>query len=325
VVDVTVRLILVGNRGDGAKGEGYDRACNVFYEAGAEIVDRLPLDRLDELPAWIDCPPAERPVVVAAGGDGTIGSVADRLADTEAVLGILPLGTSNDVARSLAIPLDITSAAHLILAGESSKIDVGAFIDADERRHIFVHAAALGLNVRFARLATDRSFRARLGPFTYLVAGALALRRFQPFEVTLTVDESRTPLRLLHLSVINAPVFGGRLELAIPGSEVDDRRLDVLAVENMPVRRLIAGGFAMLRGRRGPRRGVRILHVRHLHVHADTPLDVTTDGEMAGAIPGDFRLCTQTLSVITPRHFHDSDRAHNPPGEPGAGGDSPED
>jgi len=120
--------------------------------------------------------------------------------------------------------------------------------------------------------------------------------------------------------VINAPVFGGRLELAMPGSEVDDQRLDVLAVESMPVRRLIAGGFAMLRGRRGPRRGVRIMHVRHLQVHADRPLGVTTDGEIAGTIPGDFRLCTQMLTVITPRHFRDSDRPHDPPAESGAGG-----
>jgi YegS/Rv2252/BmrU family lipid kinase len=300
---LSTRLLVVGDRKDGPKGEAYDRACAEFTTSGAEIVARVPLDRLDDLTRWLHGTAEERPVFVAAGGDGTIGSIAGFLANTDAVLGILPLGTSNDVARSLEIPMDVVEAARLIVHGKTARIDVGEFVAEDDGRHIFVHAAALGLNVEFAQLATDRSFRSKLGPFTYVVALALALRKFKPFDIEMTFGNERLELRLLHLSVINAPVFGGMLELTIPGSEVDDRRLDVLAIEQMPFRLLLRDSLSMLRNRRGPRRGIRMMHLREVRIHSKVPLDVTIDGEIAGRVPGNFRLSAEALTVITPRSF----------------------
>ena len=183
--------VLVGTRKEGPKGRAYDRARELMARAGMEMVDVIPIAELDRVRQWVHRPKDVRPLIVAAGGDGTIGSVANYLVGTDAVLGILPLGTSNDVARSLEIPLDIPQAVRLLVAGKVATIDVGEFVAEGQERRTFVHAAAIGLNVRFARMATQKSMRARFGPFTYVVAALLAIRHFDPFTIELEHEGGR--------------------------------------------------------------------------------------------------------------------------------------
>src|SRR5712691_13229250 len=170
-----------------------------------------------------------------------------------------------------------------------------------------MHAAAFGLNVAFARIATQASFRKRLRKLTYALAGLLAMHRPRPFDCELHLDDGPLRLKLLHLSIINAPVFGGFFGLRVPGSDVDDRRLDVVAIEDMPVPRLLMAGLGLALGRAHAIRGLRTFHVRRLHVHAATPLAVSLDGELSAQIPGDFVVAADALRVITPRHFVDVD------------------
>src|SRR3712207_3950820 len=80
--------------------------------AGVRVVAELDLADRHHVRGWLSLPPAERPVVVAAGGDGTVGAVAELLAGTDGVLGILPLGTNNNVARSLGIPSRVEDAVR---------------------------------------------------------------------------------------------------------------------------------------------------------------------------------------------------------------------
>ncbi len=114
-------------------------------------------------------------------------------------------------------------------------------------------------------------------------------------------------MHLLHLSIINAPVFGGPLGLRLAGSSVDDRRLDVLAIEDAPLPRLLATMIPVLFMARPRVGGVRLYHVRRLHVHVEQPLDVGLDGEVAGRLPSDFALAPESLRVVTGRGFEDMD------------------
>lgn len=274
---------------------------------GVEILDRVPVRELDRLHDWVRRPMAERAVIVVAGGDGTVGAVVDYLVNREAVLAILPLGTSNDVARSFKIPMQIEAAVHVLVAGKVATVDAGEFVAQDRRSDFFMHAAAIGLNVAFARIATQASFRKRLGKLTYALAGLLAMHRRQPFDCELHLDKGPVRLKLFHLSIINAPVFGGLFGLRVPGSDVDDRRLDIVAIEDMPLSRLVVAGVRLALGRAHAIRGLRTFHVRRLHVHADTPLAVSLDGEVSAQIPGDFVVAADALRIITPRHFVDVD------------------
>jgi YegS/Rv2252/BmrU family lipid kinase len=231
--------------------------------------------------------------------------VADCLANTDHVLGVLPLGTSNDFARTLGIPVDPAQAAALLVEGKVSTIDLGRFVPVGQQPQHFVHAATVGLNANFARIATQGKVRDRLGRFTYLLAAGHAMRSRPAFRCELRFPNRTEKLTLTQLSIINAPVFGGPLRLHVPASNPDDRLLDVLAVENVSPGRMLLSGLAMLV--RSPHRvpGIRIWHAGRLHAHADEPLEVTLDGELLGALPGDFEVAGEALNVITPLAFVD--------------------
>ena len=290
---------------DAGGSRGLDAARAAMQSHGIRVTAQLDIRRLDELPALTG--DGEARLVVAAGGDGTVGGVADRLANSAAVLGILPLGTSNDFARSLGIPASPQRAAALLAIGKISTVDLGRLqVPGQPARH-FAHAATVGMNVSFARLATRASMRARLGRFTYLAAAASAFRERSTFDCELHHGGQAEKLTLTQLSVINAPVFGGALGLSVPGSNPDDRLLDVLAIGDIPARRmLLAVLFLLLRIRR-PVAGIRALHVTSLHVHTEQPLDVSLDGEVAANLPGEFDVAGEALRIITPQDFEDID------------------
>ena len=78
--------------------------------------------------------------IVAGGGDGTINAVASTLVGSNIALGVLPLGTLNHFAKDLNIPLELEAAAHNIIAGHASQIDVG-----EVNGRIFLNNSSLGL------------------------------------------------------------------------------------------------------------------------------------------------------------------------------------
>jgi len=302
-------VVLVESPHAGRAGKGLQRAHTALARAGLDVRETIPIGELERLRPWLASPTGACPLIVAAGGDGTVGAVADALAHSDAVLGILPLGTSNDVARSLDIPLDIDAAVRLLADGAVSTVDLGRFVAPDAPPRHFIHAAALGLNVAFARVATRASVRKRLGRLTYMVAASALLRHREAFPCALYLDGADRPiaLSLTHLSVMNAPVFGGFFGLRLRGSDVDDRRLDVLAIEDVPLSRLVVAALLIFL-RRSPRvGGVHVYHARRLRVHVDEPLEVSLDGEIAARVPGDFVLAGEALRVVTGPRFVDKD------------------
>src|SRR5690348_5244498 len=109
----------------------YEDANRALAEVGIEVVRELKVHEKADLAELVAMPSAQRPLVVAAGGDGTVGAAADELAGTGAMLAILPLGTSNDVARSLAISPDPVTAARQLPDGVVRAIDAGQVVVAD--------------------------------------------------------------------------------------------------------------------------------------------------------------------------------------------------
>ena len=181
--------------------------------AGVTVGDEISIGELYGLkPQGVAWRTAGYRAVIAAGGDGTVGTVATHVAGSDLPLGILPLGTANDVARSLHIPLDLPAAIATLVQGQVVAVDAGQVrpglsrpralvVDPVERVEVlptpgaeeptpeegvyFLHAASLGLHAEFARLATDINVRRRWGPLTYAVAVAGSLLRLRVIPVTL--------------------------------------------------------------------------------------------------------------------------------------------
>lgn len=254
----------------------------LLEEAGVEVGEVVQVSELDHrLPQGAVWRKRGCAAVVVAGGDGTLGAVATQVAGTSLPLGILPMGTSNDVARSLDIPLNLAAACRVIATGVPVEVDAGQTLPAmtqpgalgaeprdtvetdtseDERAALaahgayFMHALTLGLNVSFARLATDVARRQRWGTLTYAASAIEALTQFQPVPVQLRLmgvrtlepngewredDEQRVlDCRVIQVAIINTPVFGGGMNLRLPRVEAYDRLLDFLILDALDPLRL---------------------------------------------------------------------------------------
>jgi len=237
------------------------------------------------------------PLVIAAGGDGTVGTVAGIVAGTDTVLGILPLGTLNHFARDLGIPVDLDEAVALIATGRPQKVDV-----AEVNGRTFINNSAIGL---YPLMVLDRDAqRRRLGRSKWLalvVASIRTLARFGHQRLALTINDrpavADTPL----LFVGNNDY---KLDLPNAGSRetLNDARLCVLVMRSKS-----RGGFlgATARALLGRTRGndmVRLDGVSTLRVDSRrSSLPVALDGETNYMKPPlDYRIRPGALNVIAP-------------------------
>jgi diacylglycerol kinase (ATP) len=167
--------------------------------------------------------------VIAAGGDGTVHAVVNGLADQfeRARLGVLPAGSANDFARTLAMPLDLGEAMAAIETGHETRVDVVQARTAAGDQRYFINAATGGFSTLMGQKLDDQT-KSRFGGWAYLVAGLKALPEAPRYEVTLTVDGQTLVAEAGAVVVANGRSAGG-LEL-VPDADPGDGVVDVLLV-----------------------------------------------------------------------------------------------
>lgn len=212
------------------------------------------------------------PLVVAAGGDGTVNEVVQALVGSETALGVLPIGSGNDFARACGIPQDLTEAARRLSGAATRALDVGRV-----GNRYFINSLGMGID---GQIAWDyRRMRFLKGEVGYLIATVLEVVRFRSVRMELAADGWRFSARLLATSVMNGPYAGGGFYLA-PQARPDDGRLDVVAIGNYP--RLVRF-YVLPKTRDGSYlnlRRVRLQHAKRLTIKAERPLPVHMDGEL---------------------------------------------
>lgn len=281
-----------------AAREALSRAGVVLLEAGAVDAGAIEARVQAALAAG-----ARR--VVVGGGDGTLSAAAAVLAGTGAALGVLPLGTANDFARTLRIPADLGAAARVIARGRVRRVDVGW-----AGRRAFLNAASVGASSELTRRLDD-GLKRRAGTLAYPVAGAAAAGQ-PPFRVRLEVDGRAEELDALQVVVGNGRYHGGG-RLIAPRARADDHLLDVyvLAAASSPGAprlrdrlRDLAGlaryALLLLRGRHLEHPDVLHVRARRASLWTDPPLEIDADGELAGSTPVEFRVAPGDLAVLAP-------------------------
>src|ERR1051325_157929 len=136
----SIKIIVSAGAGRGNNRELCDRLTTIFNENQTEIDLSLAHSGGEVRELARDAAHSAHKVIVAAGGDGTVNSVASAVVESDKILGILPLGTLNHFARDLKIPFDLEAAAKTIVAGHVTRIDV-----AEVNNRIFVNNSSLGL------------------------------------------------------------------------------------------------------------------------------------------------------------------------------------
>lgn len=270
------------------------------------------------------CEALERGVrrVLIGGGDGTLNGVARHLLGRDVTLGVLPLGTGNDFARSLGIPSSLEEACDVIAAGYTARVDVGL---ADGR--IFLNAASLGLTAAIARRLTPELKR-RAGRLAYPVAAIAEIREHRPFHVRMTTDRGEE----LELDVLQLVVGNGRYHgagnIVAPEATLDDRRLDAytiaapsfeLGLEGTGLGRmrdlstLARVALSLRRGEHVSHPAVTAVRSSRLDVEAEPPQDVNADGELIGHTPMRFEIAPAALRVYVPARSEERPAAGEAP------------
>jgi diacylglycerol kinase (ATP) len=242
-------------------------------------------------------------IVVACGGDGTVGDVvrgiwqaashqATRQQTDAPMLGILPLGTGNDVARNLNIPLDVESACRVLLAGKLRRVDLGMANGVP-----FINNAGAGFDAQVMS-AMNSSIRFLTGRPAFLLAILKTLPTFQPFSLTVSSDgdQPRT-LEAMMIAVLNGPVFAAGLRAA-PLARVDDGLLDVMIVRAISKWRLLPLVLRVFCGRHAGHSAIEIRQARTLTIDTTPAQPVNIDGDVRGQTPLNIQLLPQALRVL---------------------------
>jgi diacylglycerol kinase (ATP) len=238
--------------------------------------------------------------IVAVGGDGTWGGVANGILQSGAAdrvsLGLVPGGTGCDLAKSLGIPQrDVAGCARIVREGFIRAIDVGRIED-----RYFVNVAGFGFDI--AVIEDSREVRWLRGSLLYVYCALRQMRRFPGFPVSLAVDggpERRS--EMLMLVFANAKVFGGGFQIA-PDADLADGRVDAVAFANMPLRRRLSIMVKLLRGTHRSDPAVEAVQGRTFRLRFDAPPAYETDGEWNRARSAELTVETlpAALRVLVP-------------------------
>jgi len=234
--------------------------------------------------------------VVVLSGDGMIGAVADVLREIPgAVLGVLPGGRGNDLARVLAISQDPLQACTTIAQGVPRAMDVG-----EVNGRAFVGIASVGFDSDANRIANEAP--SWLGNLVYVYGALRALIAWRPaqFEIELDPPGERVDVTAYTIGACNSRAYGGGMRAA-PEALLDDGLLDVVVLESVSkvafVTKILPKVFS---GKHMQEPGVRVWRAREISISADRPFAMYADGDPIGELPVRVRALTGAVQVLVP-------------------------
>ena len=247
-----------------------------------------------------------RKLVIAAGGDGTVAETGHGLAGSGTVLGIMPLGSIMNTARTLCIPRDLEGAARVIAGGRVLAMDLGCIrmgAAGAQREANFLEAGGVGLAAGLFGYF-DRLDSGRVRPKGVLRGAVRFLRGLGTPRLVVEADGRRFQVRSPMVTVSNGPFVGAAYALS-PEAKIDDGLLDVVIFREAGVLRVLLHLALVAGGRRRPAPPrAQVLRVRRITIttrRRRRPLPVHADGLAAGATPAEFEVMPAALKVLVGR------------------------
>lgn len=231
--------------------------------------------------------------VITLGGDGLAGCAAGALREVpDAVLGILPGGRGNDIARYLGIPGDSALAAAALASGVVRTMDLG-----DVGGRTFVGVASTGFDAVANRIANAAPRVLGRGVYAYGAIGALA--RWKPEQFSLELDGRPLDYSGYSVAVANTGMYGGGMRIA-PGAAIDDGLLDVITIADMPRARYLRLLPTVFTGAHVERPEVNVHRAREVRISCERSTAMYADGDPIGRLPVTIRAVPAAVRVILP-------------------------
>jgi YegS/Rv2252/BmrU family lipid kinase len=232
-------------------------------------------------------------LVIVCGGDGSVSSAAIAAMESGLPMGIIPMGTANDLARTLDIPTDLLQAADVIVRGETRLIDVGTV-----NGHAFINVASIGLSSELAQ-GLDPALKKRFGRLGYALAALRVLTRAAPFEARITEKGTANEVETYQIAIGNGRHYGGG-NVVEETAEIDDGHLDLYSLEVTNLWKLALMLRSFRSGTHGAWREVRTARCIEFDIETKRPMPVNTDGEIVTATPAHFKVHPRAISVFAP-------------------------
>jgi diacylglycerol kinase (ATP) len=236
-------------------------------------------------------------LIVAAGGDGTLNEIVNALGEKHSAVrvGLIPLGTGNDFARTLGLPTDVDEAIDLVRAGRMRKIDL-VRVTSDQVRY-FVNVSAGGFSGLVDEKLTPK-MKKTWGPLAYLRGAAAALPELRAYRTTLSLDNTES----LKLSLYNVVIANGRYvaggRLIAPEASIDDGLLDIVLIQerSAPELALLAAQVAL--GNHLSSDAIVFRRAAKVTVNSRPGMWFNVDGELVGNQPAVFEVIPRALQFV---------------------------
>lgn len=280
--------------------------CYTTKERGAGVIAR------EAVAAGVE-------VVLVGGGDGTVSEVARELVHKPATLGILPIGTFNNIARSIGVLAELSVATSIIAAGQVREIDVGLANDT----HYFFEAAGAGLDATLFPVGEE----IKSGRWTRIVEAVRLALQYEPQPFTITFDRPLSEVlpaasqarmskgalagktirrNALVVVAANGPYYGSRFTVAA-GARLRDGRLTLSIYRRFSKWELLRHFQSISRGRRRYSPKIETFTAKEIELASPKSVAVHIDGQPFGTTPVRLRTLPGALRVFAPEHSVASD------------------
>jgi len=232
--------------------------------------------------------------VIICGGDGTVHEVMQGLVNTDVVLGIIPLGTGNDLGRTLGIKKDIPFACSVIEKGQEKRIDV-ARVNGD---NFFAGVGAMGFDSEVAALAEQfKSFAPGILIYILAILAKLLTYKFKRLKLRFNDEEYNGEVLLAAFG--NSRFYGGGIKIT-PQAKIDDGILDLCVIKRLSKLKLLFFLPTVYKGNHIHFPEVNLYRAKKIAVESDTLLNLYGDGEFVSHTPLSIEVIPQALKVIVP-------------------------
>ena len=298
--DKSVRVKLIANPGAGdvlKSASNLEEVTTYLVQAGLDVDVALAKPKKEAVPIARRAADEGFDVIIAMGGDGTIGAVIRGMAGSKSRLGIIPAGHSNDLAASLGIPLDLKQACDLIASGHTRKVDLGVINTKERKDFYFNQVAAVGLT---ATLYPQVS-KVPNGRYLDLIEAVKTVFNFKSKPIVkLTLDdESKVEVETMLVTIVNTPVTGIR-NLVAPEASMEDGLLDIAVYPGFTKAELINYFVRTLNENDVPDGRIQRYRARKIKIKTIPDLDISGEGIIVGRGKAVIEVKPKALRIIAP-------------------------
>jgi diacylglycerol kinase (ATP) len=290
---MTKQALLLINRQARLGHNKFAQVVEILHKLDFELLT-VPVKSSSQLSSMVRQHAKNIDLVIVGGGDGTLNAVVDSLVEMQLPLGILPLGTANDLARTLSIPSSIVEACEIIAAGNIKYIDLGCV-----NGKYFFNVSSLGLSVKITQ-NLSHGLKRRWGILAYALSAIKVIGQTRPFSAEIRLGGESIKVKTIQIAIGNGRYYGGGIPIA-EDAAIDDQLLDLYSLELKQWWQIFPLLWTLRTGRHHVLECVRTLQGKEIEVYTRKPLAINTDGEITVSTPASFRVIPHALAVFCPQ------------------------